>query len=90
LYLISSGDARRAIEIAKRTFEIVEADEVSAVTAVSKAFQELFSSPKITALRYACLLYFVFPEITEGLQLFSYGLCLSAVHVKFSLEIVDQ
>jgi Cdc6-like AAA superfamily ATPase len=54
----SAGDARRALEIAKRTLEIIQAKDeeigmssASAVVAVGEAFKELFSSPKIEAVK---------------------------------------
>jgi len=52
-----SGDARRALEIAKRAVEMVEAADgaISGMKAVDGAFKEIFSSPKINALKYVIL-----------------------------------
>jgi origin recognition complex subunit 1 len=46
-----SGDARRALEIAKRAVEIVELGQVSGIKAVDGAFKEIFSSPRIETLK---------------------------------------
>ena len=47
-----SGDARRAIEIANRTLEIIEANGgTTGAKAIQDAFRELFSSPHIAALK---------------------------------------
>lgn len=46
-----SGDARRALEIARRTVEIAEAGNLSGIHAVSNAFKEIFSSAKIETIK---------------------------------------
>ena len=47
------GDARRALEIAKRASEILETSEKPGTKAVDEAFKELFTSPKIDTIRFA-------------------------------------
>lgn len=46
-----SGDARRALEIARRAVEIAEAGNLSGIQAVSNAFKEIFSSAKIETIK---------------------------------------
>ena len=53
-----SGDARRALDICRRSTEIAEAagdgkrgDQLVGMTHVNAALQEMFSSPKIVAIR---------------------------------------
>jgi len=52
-----SGDARRALEIAKRALEILQNKPTSScVAAVSTVFKEIFTSPKIQSVQYVCIL----------------------------------
>ncbi|XP_067941586.1 origin recognition complex subunit 1-like [Watersipora subatra] len=53
-----SGDARRALDICRRSTEVAEADgqELVRMQHVNQALQEMFSSPKITAIRN-CSIY---------------------------------
>ena len=55
-----SGDARRALDICRRSTEIAELlskkmlkDVLVGMSHVDEALQEMFSSPKIVAIRYA-------------------------------------
>ena len=57
-----SGDARRALDICRRATEIAEfvamkqkKDVLVGMTHVDAALQEMFSSPKIVAIRFATL-----------------------------------
>lgn len=56
-----SGDARRALDICRRSTEIAETVKSSTkknilvgMAHVEAALQEMFSSPKIVAIRYRC------------------------------------
>lgn len=46
------GDARRAIEIAKRTLELIDFNKQTGIEAIQTAFKELFSSPHIQCLKF--------------------------------------
>ena len=62
-----SGDARRALDICRRSTEIAEAEGKAAAAAntlvrichVDQALQEMFSSPKILAIRWVVWLGFL-------------------------------
>lgn len=58
-----SGDARRALDICRRATEIAENLSPSktklslvGMSNVNAALQEMFSSPKVVAMRYTCFL----------------------------------
>ena len=53
-----SGDARRALDICRRATELAEQDESESsqmvtMTHVDVALQEMYTAPKIVAIRYA-------------------------------------
>jgi origin recognition complex subunit 1 len=87
-----SGDARRALEIAKRALEILEASEKPGAKAVDEAFKELFSSPKIETIKDCtdlekCILESVVSELSRsGSEETCYGPVLNSVLLSSSYD----
>jgi hypothetical protein len=71
-----SGDARRALEIARRAVEIVECGQVSGIFGVNAAFKEIFSSVKVDTIKYERQFFSIF-NLNDFLYFNNFRYCSS-------------